>query len=81
MAVESQPIRAAMKLADEARHCEFQQDFKKALKLYEASIEKLFPLVEGRSSEIHEAAISYHRNILFFRWKRHQQKKSNILWS
>lgn len=47
MAVESQPIRAAMQLAYEAKLYDLQQDFNKALKLYEASIEKLFPLVEG----------------------------------
>ena len=52
MAVESQPIRAAMQLAYEAKLCDLQQDFNKALKLYEASIEKLFPLVEGQSSDM-----------------------------
>jgi len=50
MAVESQPVRAAMQLAYEAKLCDLQQDFNKALKLYEASIERLFPLVEGQSS-------------------------------
>ncbi|XP_065912343.1 serine/threonine-protein kinase ULK3-like isoform X2 [Dysidea avara] len=67
MAVESQPIRAAMQLAYEAKLCDLQQDFNKALKLYEASIEKLFPLVEEEKDASRKKAITSEINLFLAR--------------
>jgi len=48
MANENEAIQAAMSLATQANHFDLEHDFCNALKLYQASIEKLMPLVESQ---------------------------------
>ena len=49
MARGNEAIQVGIDLASKANQFDMEQDFSNALKYYQASIEKLIPLVEGRS--------------------------------
>lgn len=59
MAKDNEVIRVGMDLALKANHFDMEQDFSNALKYYQASIEKLIPLVEGQ-------VISHDASGIFF---------------
>jgi len=53
MAKSNEAIRVAMDLALQGSRFDAEQDFSNALKCYEASIEKLIPIVEGQEAYCH----------------------------
>ena len=53
MAKGNEAIRVAMDLVLQGNRFDAEQDFSNALKCYEASIEKLIPIVEGQEAYCH----------------------------